>query len=172
MALEKKKTIILTLLMDEKSQAFFDAQRKLYFPAYANFTNAHVTLFHCLPNSEFIFKTMEENCKKTATFSVEVNDVFNINNFNAYKIISKDIISLHKNLQIQFKHFLSQKDLKPIKPHITIQNKVTDYKAKKTHEIIKENFSPFNASVLGISCWYFTKNNWEKKEDYLFSLTS
>ena len=172
MALEKKKTIILTLLMDEESQSFFDTQRKLYFPAYANFTNAHITLIHCLPNIETVFKTIDETCKKTKLFSVEINDVFNIKNFNAYKIESKDIQGLHKNLQTQFKHFLSQKDLKPIKPHITIQNKVTDYKAKKTLEIIKENFSPFNATILGISCWYFTKNNWEKKEDYFFSLTT
>ena len=168
MALEKKKTIILTLLMDENSQSFFDAQRKLYFPAYANFTNAHITLVHCLPNIEIVFKTLFETCKKTKSFSVEVNDIFNINNFNAYKIISKDILDLHKNLQTTFKHFLSQKDLKPIKPHITIQNKVTAYKAKKTYEIIKADFKPFEATILGISCWYFTKNNWEKKEDYLF----
>ena len=172
MALEKKKTIILTLLIDEKSQSFFDAQRKLYFPAYANFTNAHITLIHCLPNIEIVFKRINEICEKTKSFSAEVNDIFNINNFNAYKIESNDIQVLHKNLQTHFKKFLSQKDLKPIKPHITIQNKVTDYKSKKTYENLKGNFIPFEATILGISCWYFTKNNWEKKEDYLFSLTT
>ena len=168
MSLEKKRTIILTLLMDEKAQAFFDAQRKMYFPAYANFTNAHITMFHCLPNNEVVFKTIEESCKNTTAFKVKVSNVFNINNFNAYQIISPDIESLHKNLQTLFTNFLSKKDLKPIRPHITIQNKTTDFKAKKTYELIKAAFESFEVKILGISCWYFTKNNWEKKEDYLF----
>ncbi|WP_208644854.1 2'-5' RNA ligase family protein [Mucilaginibacter kameinonensis] len=46
----EKKTLILTLRLDEESQAFFDEMRKRHFPQERNFLKAHLTLFHQLPS--------------------------------------------------------------------------------------------------------------------------
>jgi len=46
----QKQPLILTLKLDEESQAFFDKQRALYFPPERNFLKAHLTLFHQLPD--------------------------------------------------------------------------------------------------------------------------
>ncbi len=168
MVLEKKKTIIVTLLLDEVSQSFFDTQRKEYFPAFANFTNAHLTLFHCLPNRDLVIETLSSKAKKTTTFSIDITSIVNKKSFNGYGISSKTLSALHTDLQNEFTDMLSKKDLKPIWPHITIQNKTTAYKAEKTFTLLQESFSPFTAHALGMSCWYYTKNCWEKKEDFLF----
>jgi len=45
--------LILTLTLDEASQAFFDEQRRQYFPPKINYLSAHLTLFHALPGAEY-----------------------------------------------------------------------------------------------------------------------
>ncbi len=44
--------LILTLQLDERSFAFFDEQRRRYFPKERNFIPAHLTLFHALPGEQ------------------------------------------------------------------------------------------------------------------------
>ena len=45
--------LILTLTLDPDSQAFFDEQRRRYFPPKINYLSAHLTLFHALPGAEY-----------------------------------------------------------------------------------------------------------------------
>ena len=71
-------------------------------------------------------------------------------------------------MQKKFDNHLLKKDRKKFKPHVTIQNKVTAYKAFKTHEFLNETFKPFTLMATGFSCWYFKKGYWVKKEDLLF----
>ena len=47
--MDKPAPLILTLELDERSFAFFGAQRRRYFPPERNFIPAHLTLFHALP---------------------------------------------------------------------------------------------------------------------------
>jgi 2'-5' RNA ligase superfamily len=169
MLAEKKKTLIITLLLEEEAQLFFEEKRKQYFPAYANFTTAHLTLFHCLPNKPIVLQKIKNLAERTNIFPLEVNGIVHQNSFNGYSIKSDTLVELHKTLQQEFISMLSLKDIKPIKPHVTIQNKTTAYKAEKTFTILNENFQPFNTKALGISCWYYTKNKWEKQGDYLFN---
>ncbi len=169
MILEKKKTLILTILLNEEAQLFLDTKRKLYFPAYANFTEAHLTLFHCLPNKDSVLEKIKNISENTSTFKMDVIGIVHQKSFNGYQVNSDKLLELHKTLQTDFINMLSQKDLKPIKPHVTIQNKTTAYKAQKTNKILMEDFKPFSIDALGISCWYYTKNKWEKNMDYLFN---
>ena len=168
MTIEKKKTIIISLMLDEKSQTFFDEVRKKHFPAFANFTNAHLTLFHCLPNYPIVLEKIKQTCKNTAPFSLYVSGVVNNKSFIAYEIKAEKLIEIQSNLQKKFISMLSKKDTKVFKPHITIQNKTTTYKALKTYLQLSENFNPFSANAIGVTCWYYTKKHWEKQADYLF----
>jgi 2'-5' RNA ligase len=168
MNIVKRRTIIVTLLIDEISQAFFDTQRKKYFPAYANFTTAHLTLFHCLPNKEFFFESINSHVSSLQSFNLKVTGIMHNKTFNGYKIEADTLLNFHQKLQHSFKPFLSQKDTMPLHPHITVQNKTTTYKALKTKQLLEANFVPFEVTAIGISCWLFSKNNWEHKCDYLF----
>ena len=168
MILEKKKTLIITLLIDDTSQLFFEEKRKLYFPAHANFTGAHITLFHSLPDVNLVFDTIQNICKNINQFTLTVNKVIHNKSFNAYEIGSTNLLVLHKNLQKAFDGILSKKDLKTLHPHVTIQNKTTAYKAEKTYKLLQQNFQPFEINGLGFTCWYYSKKCWEKQGDYLF----
>jgi hypothetical protein len=98
-----------------------------------------------------------------------VSGIVHHKSFNGYSIKSDTLLELHKTLQQEFISMLSLKDIKPLKPHITIQNKTTVYKAQKTFDLLQESFKPFTTKALGISCWYYTKNKWEKQGVYLFN---
>ncbi|MEQ1554263.1 MAG: 2'-5' RNA ligase family protein [Ferruginibacter sp.] len=168
MNLQQKNTLIITLKIDDESQVFFNAQRKAYFPAYANFAEAHLTLFHKLPNdNKLIFETLE-NSMNIKAFKMLVKSIINNKNFIAYEIDSEVLQNLHNNMQIDFANYINKKDKEILWPHITIQNKATVYKAQKTHQKLLETFIPFNITAIGISVWYYNKKCWQKFKDYLF----
>ena len=168
MLVEKRRSLIITLLLDEVSQAFFDKQRKLYFPAYANFTDAHLTLFHKLPVHEIQVQKTLEQISHQEKFDMQVINLKNIHNFIAFEIESSKLSAIHAALQTAFTNLLHFKDKEKLWPHITILNKATAYKAKTTHKKLMETFVPFTIKAMGVSTWIYTKNNWEKQTDIYF----
>ena len=66
--------LILTLRFDERSSAFFDEQRRRYFPPARNFIPAHLTLFHHLPGEHLptIQRDIEACASERKPFSLDV----------------------------------------------------------------------------------------------------
>ena len=58
--------LILTLTLDPVSQAFFDRERRLWFPPAINLIPAHVTLFHHLPGDgrDQILGVLQDHCAR------------------------------------------------------------------------------------------------------------
>ncbi len=164
-----KKSLIITLKIDDASQDFFNEKRKQYYPAYANFVDAHITLFHKLPSDKnIIYQTLQQLCN-THAFNMQVVDIKNIDNFVAYDIVSPALQNIHATMQATFTNMLNEKDRETLWPHITIHNKATVYKAFKTHKKLLEDFKPFSITIIGFTTWYYAKKEWIKKEDYLFT---
>jgi 2'-5' RNA ligase superfamily len=164
-----KKSLIITLKMDDASQTFFNKKRKQYYPAYANFVDAHITLFHKLPSDKnIIYQTLQQLCH-TKAFEMQVVGIKNIDNFVAYVIVSPTLQNIHTEMQAAFTTMLNEKDKDILWPHITVHNKATVYKAFKTHEKLLEAFVPFSITAIGFITWYYAKKEWIKKEDYLFA---
>jgi 2'-5' RNA ligase superfamily len=163
-----KKSLIITLKIDDASQAFFSEKRKQHYPAYANFIEAHITLFHKLPSDKQIVYDTLQALSNTSTFEMEVVDIKNIENFVAYDIVSQTLQNLHKAMQAKFTSMLNEKDKEILWPHITVHNKATIYKAFKTHQKLLVDFKSFNITAIGFTTWYYAKKAWVKKEDYLF----
>ena len=86
----------------------------------------------------------------------------------AYSIKSETLQQLHAQMQQTFAPYLIRNDRKILTPHITIQNKVTAFKAYKTHALLLADFKPFVVQALGYTSWYYVKGYWEMKEEYLF----
>jgi 2'-5' RNA ligase superfamily len=166
--MKNKRSLIITLKIDDISQQFFNEKRKQYFPAYANFVDAHITLFHKLPSDkDFVYETLEL-LSKTSVFDMQVGDIKNIENFVAYEITSSTLQTMHAAMQTAFASMLNEKDKEILWPHITVHNKATIYKAFKTYEKLLADFKPFNITAIGFTTWFYAKKAWVKKEDYLF----
>ena len=164
----KVAPLIITLKIDEASHVFFDGRRKKYFPAHCNNVAAHISLFHKLPSNNIKVNNIIEKFSKGKPFVIDISNLFLQSNGIAYEIKSVELLQLHKAMQEDLSGYLIRNDRKKIWPHITIQSKVTAYKALKTRTAILSTFKPFNATAIGISCWYYVKGYWEKKEHYLF----
>jgi 2'-5' RNA ligase superfamily len=164
-----KKSLIITLKIDDASQAFFNEKRKQHYPAYANFVDAHITLFHKLPSDKNIVYDTLLQLSNTAVFEMQVVGIKNIENFVAYDIASLTLQNMHAAMQNAFANMLNEKDREILWPHITVCNKATAYKAFKTHQKLLETFTSFNINAIGFTTWFYAKKAWVKKEDYLFT---
>lgn len=162
--------LILTVQLDEKSQLFFNQKRKQYFPPERNFLDAHLTLFHHLPDDEeIIINSIERHSAKQKSFVLQITEVKSIGKGVAYKIESNELISLHKKLQKEWAEYLTTQDRQGLWPHITIQNKVTAEEAKETLEKEKNNFSPFAAQAEGFTLWRYLNGPWQWYHSFPFA---
>ncbi|RYY49758.1 MAG: 2'-5' RNA ligase family protein [Chitinophagaceae bacterium] len=163
---------ILDILLDDDSHHYFTRLRNQYFPKHCNYLEAHLTLFHKLPSSNsFIHKTLTAVCKRPVLL-LEVTAVKNIGNGVAFEVKSAELSALHKKLQQEFARFLGRQDSNKLWPHITIQNKVTAFKALQTHQTLQQDFKPFSIEARGIGSWLYKGGPWEKVSDYLFETSA
>ena len=168
MPLAKKIPLVITLKIDEPSQLFFDKQRRAHFPPHANYVPAHITLFHKLPAGNPAVENGLTAFAKHLAFELNVTDIILQKTSVAYSIQSKTLQQIHAQMQHTLAPYLIRNDRKILTPHITIQNKVTAYKAYKTHALLLADFKPFVVQAIGYTSWYYVKGYWEMKEEYLF----
>ena len=164
----QKEPLIVTVLMDQQYQDYFTNLRNQHFPKHCNYLQAHITLFHKLPSNKKIIGNMLEQASKIKPLELNISAVKNIGAGVAFEIKSPALSQLHKALQQKFNPFLISQDRNKLWPHITIQNKVTAYKAAQTAELLGKDFEPFSVKGIGIGSWLYKGGPWEKQEEYLF----
>ena len=168
----KTAPIIITLEMEAASHEYFNALRKKYFPAYANYLDAHITLFHKLPQRLPRLDSQLESFAKRTAFRIQITGLKHMGSGVAFIIESKDLKQLHKKMQASFKPWLISKDRLKLWPHITIQNKVTAYKSRLLYEELAASFVPFEVMTTGLASWEYLKGPWQLLNEYSFSKES
>jgi 2'-5' RNA ligase len=160
--------LIITLEIEEAYQAHFNELRRLYFPSHANYLDAHITLFHRLPAGEPVITATLENVTRREPFVLTVAGIINFGNGVAYRLESGPLQALYRQLQEVFDPWLIRQDRQPLRPHITIQNKVTAFKAKQLHEALQHDFLPFEIMGVGLKTWRYLHGPWKAAETYPF----
>lgn len=161
--------LIVTLRIDEENQFAFNELRKQYFPAHINYLDAHLTLFHKLPADEpAVTEVLKQHCIRSA-FTLQTTGLKNIGNGVAIAVLSEELVALHRSLQKAFDPWLISQDRQKLWPHITIQNKVTAFKASQTLEKISESFINREIKAIGLTTWLYLKGPWQRMEDFVFS---
>ncbi|RYX99323.1 2'-5' RNA ligase family protein [bacterium] len=159
-------TCILTARLDEVSQNFFNEMRDQHFPKEINLLKAHLTLFHKLPDTfanQQILQSVKEN-----TISGTVTSLKNIGNGVAYFLDIPALNKLHIYLQKAFNSQLILQDKQGIRPHVTIQNKVTPEEARKLLEHLTKSFKPFQVSIEGLDLWHYLSGPWQHYQYFPF----
>lgn len=149
--------VIVTLQLDAESADFFDKQRRQYFPPAINYIDAHLTLFHNLPPSEFetVLKTAAEICAKRPPFSVTVSGLMKLGRGVAYRLEATELMELRSALAERFEPWLIKQDRERFRPHVTIQNKVPPAEASALYERLSSGFEPFTAKAEGLQFWFY-----------------
>ncbi|WP_231426155.1 2'-5' RNA ligase family protein [Pedobacter sp. Leaf250] len=150
---------ILTLRIDQEAQAFFDQQRKTYFPIERNLLNAHLTLFHHLINYKDLEKVLSS--LKVEPFWLIVSALKQLGRGVAYKIDSEELNDIRLKLAKCFWDNLTAQDKQGYRPHITIQNKVEPEVSKILYATLQSDFTPFAIQGLGLDLWEYLGGPWK-----------
>ncbi|QXV64628.1 2'-5' RNA ligase family protein [Mucilaginibacter sp. 21P] len=161
--------LLLTLKIDNKTQEYFDALRKQYFPSDRNWLDAHVMLFHQLPAGEQqILGDIADIAASTSVFEMDITSPKHIGRGVAYKIESPQLLMMHKHMQALWEQWLIPQDKHTLWPHITIQNKVDPVVAQSTLLKVSDHFEPFKAVTQGLTLWEYKGGPWEFVDEWLF----
>jgi 2'-5' RNA ligase len=163
--------LILTLTLDEASQAFFDAQRKKYFPPKINYLGAHLTLFHALPGHEEAAigdYLAEVAASQPAALPLQVTGLKFMGRGVMYTLANPDLPALHRRLQQQWQPWLTAQDQQGLRPHITVQNKVDPAVARALLAELEASFQPFAAHGTGLALWAYRGGPWEQRRVFPF----
>lgn len=164
--MDSQSPLILTLKIDEKSFEYFNGLRKKYFPPEINYLDAHLTLFHHLPNSPEILNDLNEISEDKNSFTLEVIGLMKLGRGVAFKLESTELVKLHLELQKKWNEYLIPQDKQKLRPHITVQNKVKPEQALILYEELNKTFQSFKVNGLGLSLWEYLGGPWKKIKDY------
>lgn len=159
--------LIVALTMDTASHTCFTQLRDRYFPAWCNYLEAHITLFHHLQNLPLVVAVLEEQSRREP-FTLQVTGTRNLGNGVAFELHASQFAALHETLQSRFSAMLTSQDRRKRRPHITIQNKVTAYKALQTLEALRDEKVPSSIKATGFSLWQYEKGPWRHLRDFPF----
>ncbi len=163
--------LILTLTLDADSQAFFDEQRRRYFPPKINYLSAHLTLFHALPGAEY--ETIAADvaaaaASQPAALPLQVTGLKFMGRGVMYTLANAALPALHRQLQQQWAPWLTPQDQQGLRPHITVQNKVDPAVARALHAELAAGFQPFAATGTGLALWEYQGGPWALRQQFAF----
>jgi 2'-5' RNA ligase len=162
------KPLIATLEISASAQSYFNQLRRKHFPAHRNYIEAHLTLFHALPDQPEVFKNIKMLSADQQPFEATALSIVSLGNGTAFKITSSQLPLLHQKLQRIWFDRLSNQDKQKRNFHITIQNKVETGTANLLQKDLAAGFHPFNFSVVGIQLWRYHDGPWEYLDTFKF----
>jgi 2'-5' RNA ligase len=163
--------LILTLGLDPATQARFDRERQAHFPLERNHLAAHLTLFHHLPGEALaaIAARLAETSRGQPPFDLAVEDVWMMGRGVAYRLRAPALQALHAALAAAWQGWLTPQDRQPLRPHVTVQNKVAAEAARALHASLRAAFTPFTARATGLLLWHYRGGPWEPAGAFPFA---
>ncbi len=162
-------TNVLTLRLDDDSQAFFEGMRRKHFPPERNQIPAHLTLFHSLPDTEAVSAVLEAVAQREAGFRIAITGLRSLGKGVAYKVASAALLRLHGELVVAFEEHLTAQDRQRFGPHIVIQNKATPEAARALLAELERGFHALEADAVGLDLWHYLGGPWELAATFGFS---
>ena len=162
--------LVVTLLLDDESQARFDRLRAEHFPPERNHLAAHVTLFHALPR-EHVDAVLADLRAAAARepFDVAVTGLRSLGRGVAYVLQSTELTGLRDGLAATWSPWLTPQDRQRHAPHVTVQNKVDPAVARALHDRLLAGFAPWSAHARGLGLWRYEGGPWSPVAEVPFA---
>lgn len=167
-----KHPLVLTLTLDAEAAAFFNQLRQQHFPPERNHLEAHLTLFHQLPGGEAdrLVSDLKRVSPQYRPLPLAVKEVRLLGRGVAFRLESPLLQQLYRQLQKQWRPYLTAQDQQKLWPHVTVQNKVPADEAKRLHEQLSKDFAPFEVVGTGLHLWEYRGGPWESVQRFGFGL--
>lgn len=162
--------LILTLLLDDLTQARFERERRQHFPAARNHIPAHVSMFQSLPGEELAaISARLEALRAHPRLAVEVAGVRPLGRGCAYELRSPALDGLRAELARGWAGWLGAQDRQGYRAHVTVQNKVSVEAARDTLSHLQAGFAPWSAQGVAVTLWRYLGRPWEHLQTVAFA---
>jgi 2'-5' RNA ligase len=161
--------LIVTALLDADSQAELDARRRRWFPAGRHVVGAHLTLFHALPGARADeVATVLGEVTDRAPIPAVVEAPFPLGRGVAHPVEAPGLAAVHDRIADRFADDLTRQDRAPLRPHVTVQNKVDPETARATLAELAAQHVPWTATVTGLGLWRYRGGPWDPAGEFPF----
>lgn len=161
--------LIVTLRFDAESQARFQQARDRWFPPERNIVPAHLTLFHHLPGDRDwdVCARLAEVAGRTPAIPFRVTGILAMGRGAGYRLELNGIDDLRARIGAGFD--LTDQDRARIRPHVTVQNKVSKPEARDAVEALRAGFAPWQGWGLGLDLWRYRGGPWDAVDHFAFA---
>lgn len=178
--IKASRPVVLSLILDSKSQDTLTALRTQFFPRNRNFLSAHITLFHALPPSDQLFTLLERTLADFKPFNLGLGDPFLFKNGSGVALNMKSFKAkeLHQTLLDTLwdaRVELTEQDQRPMRGvHVTICNKAKEAEAKDVFQQMQDKMEGLKKELptargLGVAAWEYQQDStWKHLTDYMF----
>jgi 2'-5' RNA ligase len=153
--------LVVTLALDEHAQALLQQLRSAHFPRERDVVPAHVSLFHALPGEHLRPVLADLRDAAPAPFPVHLAGVRSLGRGAAVVLDAPDLTPLHRELARRWEPWLTAQDRQPLRPHVTVQNKVDPGLAQDTVVALTASLVPREARAVGVDVWRYRGGPWE-----------
>lgn len=163
--------LVLTLKLDAIAFQHFNALRQQHFPPQRNFLPAHVTLFHALPGAAIatLQATLQTRCAQTPLLALQFAHLRFLGKGVAVEILCPELQHLHRQLATQWHDWLTPQDRQPLRPHLTLQNKVSPEQARSLYQQLLQTWQPLSGQGEGLLLWHYRGGPWELAQEFTFT---
>ena len=124
--------ILIVAGLPDDVLSWADRLRQEHYPAERNRLAAHVTLIHGLPPSAEaeVHRLLARIAATTPPPEGRISGLLDLGQGTAIAVESPQLCAIHAGLAESLSGLVQQKDNRPLRPHITIQNKVSRAQAR------------------------------------------
>jgi hypothetical protein len=161
--------LLITAELPHDVFAWADALRRAHYPPERNRLGAHVTLFHALPPSaEPEVRRLLAELSRLPPPEARISGLMDLGRGTAFALESHGMEALHAELAERLHGLLQQKDARPLRLHITVQNKVTRAEARALQADLLRSLKPRNFRFRGFGLYGWTGDLWRLLQVFPF----
>ena len=161
--------LIVTAELAAPDLAWLDRLRRHHYPAERNRLPAHLTMFHALPPS------LEGEARHRLTAAARgpvpramIAGLMDLGGGIAFRIVSEQLDEIRDELSEAFHGMLGAQDSGGWRPHVTVQNKVSNREARQLLEVLEAGFQPRPIGIRGLGLHRYLGGPWETLQVWPF----
>jgi hypothetical protein len=168
--LVRSPPLLVTAVLPPAVFAWADGLRRAHYPPERNRLAAHVTLLHALPPSaeEEVRRLLSSEAGRMVPPEAEIVGVMDLGGGTAFSIRSRDLEALHADLAHRLSGVIQQRDNRPLRLHITVQNKVPRAEAQELQNALAAAAHPGPFRFAGLLLSHWRDEAWQPAQTYRF----
>jgi hypothetical protein len=160
--------LLITAELPPDVFAWADGLRRAHYPE-CNRLGAHVTLFHALPGSAEgeVQRLLAEAAAQPAP-EARIAGLMDLGRGTAFAVDSPAMVALHARMAERLHGLVQQKDARPLRLHITVQNKVARAEARALQAALAQQLPHLRFRFRGLGLSHWRDQLWRMARLYAF----